>query len=342
VLTKRVFVIGGTGFLGYHAIQEFLANGWEVTALGLPPAPPADPSTRLRQAQPNSSGQRIYLPSVKVILRDLEAATDEELLALLRGHDILVFAAGLDDRVLLQRPAYPKFYHANVEVPVRVLTLAKQAGIQRAVVLGSYFAHFNRLWPEAKLAERHPYIRSRVEQERAVTSIPGLDVDILELPYVFGRMPVRGWKPLWTPLIKYIRSSRTILYMKGGTACVPARTVGRAVLAAIERGEAGKCYPIGQENLTWTQMLTRLAAADGREVRVAALPTGLVKAGMYALWFVHWLQGKEHGLDPRHYATIQTGETYLEAAVSQQALGYEPAAMNEAFRQTAEACSAIL
>ena len=71
MLTKRVFVIGGTGFLGYHAIQEFLANGWEVTALCLPPAPPADPSTRLRQAQPNSSVQRIYLPSVKVILRDL-------------------------------------------------------------------------------------------------------------------------------------------------------------------------------------------------------------------------------------------------------------------------------
>jgi nucleoside-diphosphate-sugar epimerase len=326
VLTKRVFVIGGTGFLGYHAIQEFLADGWEVTALGLPPAPPAD----------------LYPASVKVILRDLEAATDEELLALLRGHDALVFAAGLDDRVLLHRPAYPRFYHANVEVPVRVLRLAKQAGVKRAAVLGSYFAHFNRLWPEAKLAEHHPYIRSRVEQEKAVNSISGLEVDILELPYVFGRMPVRGWKPLWTPLIKYLRSSTTILYMKGGTACVSARTVGRGVLAAIKRGEAGKCYPIGQENLTWTQMLTRLAAADGREVRVTALPDGLIKTGMHALWFVHWLQGKEHGLDPRYYAAIQTSETYLEAALSQQALGYEPADLDETFRQTAEACSAIL
>lgn len=32
-----VFVVGGTGFLGYHVIQEFLAKGWGVTALGLPP-----------------------------------------------------------------------------------------------------------------------------------------------------------------------------------------------------------------------------------------------------------------------------------------------------------------
>jgi dihydroflavonol-4-reductase len=39
---KRLFVIGGTGFLGYYTIQEFLRNGWEATALGLPPAPPVD------------------------------------------------------------------------------------------------------------------------------------------------------------------------------------------------------------------------------------------------------------------------------------------------------------
>jgi nucleoside-diphosphate-sugar epimerase len=25
---KRVFVVGGIGFLGYYTIQEFLKNGW--------------------------------------------------------------------------------------------------------------------------------------------------------------------------------------------------------------------------------------------------------------------------------------------------------------------------
>jgi hypothetical protein len=64
-------------------------------------------------------------------------------------------------------------------------------------------------------------------------------------------MPIPGWKPLWTALVKYIRSSKTIFYMKGGTACISALTVGRAIVAAVERGEAGKCYPIGQENLTF-------------------------------------------------------------------------------------------
>ena len=100
---------------------------------------------------------------------------------LLQGQECLVFAAGVDDRVTPQKPAYPFFQQANVQACVRVLRLAKQAGIKRAVVLGSYFAHFERLWPHLKLVERHPYIRSRVEQEIAVTSIPGLEVMVLEL-----------------------------------------------------------------------------------------------------------------------------------------------------------------
>jgi hypothetical protein len=39
--SRRVIVISGTGFLGYQAIQEFLDEGWNVTALSLPPYPPA-------------------------------------------------------------------------------------------------------------------------------------------------------------------------------------------------------------------------------------------------------------------------------------------------------------
>ena len=272
-LSKRVLVIGGTGFLGYHAIQEFRNKGWGVTALGLPPAPSADPSAV-------ASGQTLH-PAVKVILQNLDDASDEELLSILEGHTALVFAAGLDDRVTPKKPAYPKFHHANVETSLRLFQLAARAGVKRAVVLGSYFAHFNRLWPKLKLAERHPYIRSRVEQEQALTSIPGLQTCALELPYIFGSLPVPGWKPLWAPLVKYIRSSKILFYMKGGTACISAQTAGRAIVAVIEHGEAGQCYPIGQENLTWPQMLTRLAAADERKVRVVTLPIWLIQFGLH-------------------------------------------------------------
>jgi dihydroflavonol-4-reductase len=322
---RRVFIAGGTGFLGYHAIQEFLAKGWEVTALGLPPAPPAD----------------LYPDSVRVVIQPIDSATDDELLSLLRGHEALVFAAGLDDRYTPDKPAYPKFHHANVETSLRLFQLAAQVGVKRGVVLGSYFAHFKRLWPDMKLAERHPYIRSRVEQEQALTSIPELETCVLELPYIFGSLPVSDWKPLWTPLVKYLRSFKTIFYMKGGTACISARTVGRAILAAIEHGEAGKYYPIGQENLTWTKMLSRLAEADGREVRVVSLPTWLIHGTMQGVLLSHKLKGKEGGLNLRYFAPLQTAETYLDPEPSQKTLGYELDNLDEAFRETVAACPPV-
>lgn len=320
---RRVFIAGGTGFLGYHAVQEFLAHGWGVTALGLPPAPPPD----------------LYPTSVKVVLRAIEDASDEELLALLRGHEALVFAAGLDDRVVPEKPAYPKFHRANVEAPRRLFQLAMRAGVERAVVLGSYFAYFDRIWPEKKLAERHPYIRSRFEQEQALTSVPGLETCVLELPYIFGGLPAPGWKPLWAPLIGYLRSGRTIFYTRGGTACISAQTVGRAVVAAVERGKGGEFYPIGQENLTWPQMLNRLAAADGLPVRrVLTVPTWLVHLAAQFIHLSHALKGQEGGLNLRYFAPLQAAETYIDPDISRQALDYEPGDLDEAFRQTVEAC----
>jgi len=100
-------------------------------------------------------------------------------------------------------------------------------------------------------------------------------------------------------LVKYIHST-PFFYMKGGTACISAKTVGRAVVSALEGGEAGKCIPIGDENLTWPELLTHQAAADGRQIRVVSLSTWLIKTGLYGLWLVHQLLGRETGLNPHN------------------------------------------
>jgi dihydroflavonol-4-reductase len=318
MISQRVFIVGGTGFLGYHATQEFLQKGWQATIIGLPPAPP-----------PN-----LYPDNVKIIIQNIEYLSDDELFDILHGHDALVFAAGMDDRYTPKKPAYPVFYHANVEAPSRLLTLAAKAGIRRAVVLGSYFSHFDRIWPELKLAERHPYIRSRVKQEQVVTSIQGINTCVLELPYIFGRFPALGWKSLWDPLIKYIRMSPVIFYMKGGSACTTAVTVGKAVVGSIEQGEPGACYPICDENLTWTEILTRLARAEGHKIRVVMLPKWLIKIALNSIWLLHAILGKEGGLDPRYFAPIQTAETYLDPEPARKALGYEPGNLDQAFQET--------
>jgi len=319
-IRNKVFIVGGTGFLGYHTILEFLNNGWEATAVGLP------------SALPESS----FPPGINLILRDIIAIPDEELLDLLGDHQAFVFAAGMDDRVIPKKPAYPKFHRANVEVPVHLLMLAKQAGIKNAVVFGSYFAHFHRLWPNLKLADRHPYIRSRVAKENAVTSIPGLNVSVLELPYIFG--DAFGKRSLWYPLVQYLRAMPFILCMHGGTACISVKTVGKAAYSVIKRGEGNTFYPICQENLTWSQLLTRLALAEGRRIKVVAFPTWIIKLGMHIIFLFLKSQGKESGLNPLFFSDMQCAQTFLDSEFACKTLGYQLDDLDESFKATMDSC----
>lgn len=318
----NVVIIGGTGFLGYHAARELIRREHQITALGLPPLPEDEQ----------------YARQVRIVTLNIEKASDNELLEQFSGQDALVFAAGLDDRVTPRRPAYPAFYHVNVEVTSRILGLAKRAGIERAVVLGSYFAHFNRQWPEMKLAEKHPYIRSRVEQEKACFAMsgPGFEVMVLELPYIFGSM--KGRKPLWVPLVKMVRSSGTVYFCAGGTNCVSVQSVAEAIAGAVEKGRGGEAYLVGDENLSWEQMFQGFARPLGKTIKFVTLPAYALSMVMFFMFVSRWLKGKESGLDPLSYVKVQTANTFFDPTPSRQALGYSRGGLEQAFEDTVEAC----
>lgn len=316
-MERRAIIIGGTGFLGYHASLELARRGWSVTALGLP----------------TDDVNGLFPQNIHVVLRNVHQLTDDELVGLLRGHTALVFAAGMDDRATPDKPAYPKFRAANVDTTQRLLELAQRVGIERSVVLGSYFCHFAREWPQLRMRERHPYIRSRLEQE-SVSQAAGAIV--LELPYIFGSAPNR--KPLWAPLVSYLRSTHVVLYTHGGTNCVSAQTVGEAIAGALEQGVAGERYLVGGENLQWREMLARLARADGRSIEIVALPNWLITAALLSVKMRQFITRKEGGLDLRHLAALQTANTFFDAHIAADQLGYTPTGLDEAFRETVDAC----
>lgn len=321
-MAQNVIVIGGTGFLGAFAVREMRRRGWAATSVGFAPVP---------QEQQDD-------PQVRVVEQNIHKIDEAALLELLEGHTALVFAAGLDDRQTPPRPSYPLFHAANVEAPARLLRLAKKTSISRAVILGSYFTHFQRQWPHLKLAERHPYIRSRVEQQRVAfaTAAPEISLCFLELPYIFGALPGRA--PLWTPLVNYLRSTKTVFYTKGGSACVSVQAVAQAIAGAVESGQAGSTYPIGEENLTWQELLTRLAKAEGHDIRIVALPNVLIAPALWALWLIHRLQGKESGLDPRYLLDLQSANTFFDPLPAQQQLNFQGGLLEQALAETVAAC----
>lgn len=318
----RVMIIGGTGLLGYHAVRELLKRGHMVDILALPPLP--------------ASG--LFPGEVKIQLGDLEVFPDGEPRKHLRGHDAVIFAAGVDDRVTPKTPAYPFFRRHNVESTHRLAELARQSGVQRFIILGSYFAYFHRIWPHLELTRYHPYIRSRVEQTAAAQAAGGAQMAVitLELPYIFGVMP--GRTPLWKPLVRYAASGFPLFYPSGGTTCVSVTQVAQAIAGALERGEPGACYPIGGENLTWSELLSRITRFAGREKKTITLPTWLVKAGarLFKLW--HSLKGMESGLNPVRFIDLQTACTFIDPALSSGALGYKLGALDEVLIATVEFC----
>lgn len=319
---QNVIVVGGTGFIGYYAVKEFVRRGHNVTVIALPPLPE----------------ENLFPKDVGIVLANIDELDDSSIKDILKGQDAIVYAAGADDRIIPKAPAYDFFYQANVQSCTRIISIAREAGIKRGAILSSYFLYFDRIWPNEKLSEYHPYIRSRKEQAQQSmnAAMPDLQLMILELPYVFGSMP--GRTPLWKRLIDYIKSPYPLFYMKGGTNMIAVEAVGEAVVGAIETGKGGQYYTIGDENITWVEFIERILEIIGKKKKVIIVPTFVLRFMTRIVRLQQRLRGKESGLNPVKFVAMQTKNTFFDPSPAIEELGYRRGNLQEALEDTVEAC----
>ena len=318
----NILVIGGTGFLGYHACHELAHRGHHVTALGIPPAPP----------------KALLGDAADVVIMDIGEADDIAIGALVRNFDAVVFAAGADDRQTPPAPASRFFYEANVKTTVRIAAAALREGVSKMVILGSYFTYFDRQWPHMNLATVHPYIGSRKEQMTLATNIAGdaMAMIVLELPYIFGSMP--GATPLWTPLVNYVRSGTPLVYPRGGSNMIAVESVAQAIAGACENIETSSVFQVGDQNLTWTEMLQAMCRAIGRkDDTVHLIDTTILKSMSWMLDAIHSVKGLEGGLHSRQFADVLVENAFFDPGQSQGALGYAGGGLEQAINATVKA-----
>jgi nucleoside-diphosphate-sugar epimerase len=286
----RILVVGGSGLVGAHVADVLRERGHAVTSVARSAAPGVD--YRL----------------------DLGAASAEQMRPLLAGHDGVVFAARTDEQRPLRRPIHPSFRHDMVEPVVRLFDAARDEGLTRGVIMGSYYTYFDRLHPQWRLPERHVYVRCRVEQAREarVAAGPGLPVAVLELPFVFGRAGDR--LPNWAPALdRWVRSRSPLVAPPGGTAATSARRVAEVAADALE-GSSGHDIPVADENLTWSEMITRIAAAAGRPRRAVRLPTVAVRGSLRLGGALQALSGRESGTNLTYLADLLLADLFIEPA----------------------------
>lgn len=319
--TKSVLLIGGTGLLGYHAGKEFLRKGYRISIMAL-----------------DKPVENLFAQEVDYILGDVNQHSDEFLQKEFEKHDYLLIASGADDRVVPPAPALAFFRKHNVVAIKRLIELAVQVKLKKVVLLGSFFTHFNREYPELEMGKVHPYITSRVEQQEMALSLANsfTQVVVLELPYIFGTVP--GRKPIWNVLLDQINAYKTVFYTKGGTTMVTAKQVGQAIVGAFEHAASG-AYLVAGENLVWTQWLRIVLKAQNQESRkVVIAPKWLVKLAMRARMKQEKKHGKESGLHMVKYIDFQTRCSFGDKKKSQEQLHFENDDLESAIIESIQEC----
>ncbi len=301
----KVFMIGGTGLLGSEAARIFIERGHQVKSVALPPLPQGAPIPE----------------EMELEFCNIYEKSDEEIKAMMSGCDCFVFAAGIDERVEFPAPVYDAYYKYNIAPLKRLLPICKEIGMKNAVILGSYFSFLAKERPDMKLTEKHPYIRSRIDQEEVAFSFAdeNFDVAVLELPYIFGTQP--GRKPVWVILIEQIKMMDKLpctMYPGGGTAMLTVRQVGEVIVGAAEKSKGAKAWPISMYNMNWKRFLKIVYAARGmgNNRKIISIPPWMMRMGLGGVKKEYAAKGIESGIDVDGLADIMDINLYMDTKYS--------------------------
>ena len=320
---KKVFIVGGTGMLGKSITLNLVEKGYSVTSISLP----------------TTNKEDMFEGRVEHILKDVNSITDTEMLRIMREKDYMIVAIGADERYTPKAPAKDFFRKYNVTYVMNLLRLARLAKIKKVVILGSYFTYLNRIWPELNLKEKHPYIKSRVEQMEVAFTFNSsvMQVVILEIPYVFGTLPKQT--PLWDIVFSQLNSNKHIYYPLGGTAMITSKEVAEAVEGAMLYAEGGKAYPIASINLKWRDFLSYLLKLQGQQHKILTPYSSFAtKREMKCKMKKFKRENKEPGLDLVEYLEFQKRDAYIDVAKCVNELKFNPDNLQEAIKQTLSAC----
>ncbi len=244
----KILIVGGTGALGGHASIHLAKCGHQVSIAGRKPPHPQTPMA----TTPFLQGD--YVAG--------EFTPDR-----LEGFDWVVFAAGNDPRHVPRQEDFGAFlYKANHLAIPAFFKNCREAGVRRAVQLGSYY---HQAAPQ--LVANNRYIQSRkaaCEGARAEAA-PGFDVISVNAPFMVGC--VAGLpSAIFEPYVRWAEGKLPVPNFGpgGGTNFMSYRSLSEAIEGALERGESGKAYLVGDENLGFAEYFQLFFDALGKPVRL--------------------------------------------------------------------------
>lgn len=242
----RVFITGGTGFIGANLIRLLLQEGYTIRAL----------------ARSTSSLKNLDGLDVEIVNGDLN---DPDLATLMQGCQVVFHVAA--HYSLWQRDRN-QLYTINVAGTRNVLAAARQARVERTVYTSSVAAigvgkarkpvDETHQSPLESLVGHYKKSKFLAEQEAVCAAQAGQDVVIVN-----PSTPIGPWDIKPTPtggdiILRFLRRQMPA-YMNTGLNFIDVRDVAWGHLLALHKGKAGDRYILGHQNLTLKALLDQLA-----------------------------------------------------------------------------------
>ena len=316
----RIFLTGGTGFLGGEILRELLRRGHEVTALARSPQRAAGLPAGARAAQGSIESPESYR-------------------AALRGHDVLVHAAALVKMWARDRSVFDRI---NVEGTENAIRAAADAGVRKTVYVSSFMA----LGPSdgAPLKEDDPrrtpechndYERTKhladrlarrfIEQGQPLTIVyPGViygpggltDGNLVArniIPFLNGRMPFGMDIQAWS-------------YAFVGD-------VVRGLATIVETDPPSRRYILGGDNRPGDEFYRALEGASGRKPPRFNIPSGVAALAGYAEYLLAEISGREPRMLTHEVARVYGRSWTYDSGRAMRELGYTITPLEEGLRR---------
>lgn len=305
----QVVVTGAGGFIGRWLVRELHQRGARVTAM---------------VRRPNDAA-RLFSP--EVALRAGDITRPETLDAAFAGAGIVFHAAGLYRFGLGHSRALRE---TNLHGTQNVLRAAAKAGVGCLVHLSSagVLSRADGLIREEDFPPARPrwcaYKASKWDAEQAVlaASREGLPVRIASITCPLGAEDT-GPTPTGRMVRDYVQG-RFLFSTNTGLNFVGVRDLARGLVAVAEKGRDGQRYLLGQENLTLTGFLNRLARlSDGTAPRLE-IPWPLIAVGGLLGESAHLWNPREGRRLCLETALQARRHQFFDVAPAQEALGWMP------------------
>jgi dihydroflavonol-4-reductase len=320
----KVFVTGGTGFIGGAVVRQLRGRGDEVVCL-------------VRNPAKATAVVELGCETVAGDLSDVEAIRDG-----MEGCDAVIHAAAIYE-VGIPASQRQAMRDANVGGTERVLGAARDAKIAKVVYVSTVGVFGDTGGKVVDEAYEHPakdftscYEETKWEAHQVAKRliVEGLPCVIVQPGGVYGPGDTSSIGEL---LNQFLAGKMPLLpFPELGICLSHVEDIAAGILLGLDKGRPGEAYVISGPATTVREAIETVAKVSGRKAPKHAMPVPLMKAMIPIGPLVGKLMGQPPNL--RELISSADGVTFWASYdKAKRELGYEPRGLEAGLRATLEA-----